>query len=199
MNIASIALTGFFVWSSVASSSVLTTQTAAVTIAEPVAPISIAPAKTISVMLTGYNAVPEQTDGDPFTTASGAYSNPEVIAAVSRDLRYGALPFGTVIALESHTSDNNCGFGVVEHLIGYRVVADQMHERWEKKIDVLLDEKDVVMIGVNGQSKKAVNPARALGKCRNITARVVGRIDIKEIPKSQSELAMRVERTLAAK
>ena len=198
MNIASIALTGFFVWSSVASSSVLTTQTAAVTIAEPVAPISAAPAKAISVMLTGYNAVPEQTDGDPFTTASGAYSNPEVIAAVSKDLRYGALPFGTVIALESNATDNNCGFGVVEHLIGYRVVADQMHERWEKKIDVLLDENDAVMIGVNGQSKKAVNPAKALGKCRNITARVVGRIDIKDMPKSQSELAMRVERTLAA-
>ena len=30
------------------------------------------------VTLTAYNAVPEQTDSNPFETASGAYSNPEV-------------------------------------------------------------------------------------------------------------------------
>lgn len=198
MHIATIALTGFFVWSSVATSSVLTTQTTPAALAEP-APLVAAPAKTVSVKLTGYNAVPEQTDEDPFTTASGAYSNPEVIAAVSRDLRYGELPFGTVIALEANSTNNNCGFTVVEHLIGYRVVADQMHPRWEKKIDVLFDENDVVTIGVNGQAKKAVNPAKALGKCSDITARVVGKIEIKEMPATQAELAMRVERTLATK
>lgn len=199
MHIASIALTGFFVWSSVATSSVLTTQTVTAPLAEPVAPLATAPAKSISVMLTGYNAVPEQTDSDPFTTASGAFSNPQVIVAVSKDLRYGALPFGTVIALEANSTDNDCGFPMVEHLIGYRVVADQMHPRWEKKIDVLLDEDAVVSIAVNGQPKKAINPAKALGKCRDITARVVGKVDIKDIPRTQAELAMRVEQTLASK
>jgi len=150
-------------------------------------------------MLTGYNAVPEQTDSDPFTTASGAYSNPEIIVAVSKDLRYGALPFGTIIALEAGKTDNDCGFDSVEHLIGYRVVADQMHERWEKKIDILLDEDDTVRIGINGQPKKAINPAKALGKCRNITARVVGKIAIKDIPQTQSQLALMVSRSLASK
>ena len=51
------------------------------------------------VTVTAYNAVPEQTDSDPFTTASGAYSNPEVVAARSQDLA-DKLPFGTIIELE---------------------------------------------------------------------------------------------------
>src|SRR5262245_5115403 len=42
--------------------------------------------ETHTVLMTGYNAVPGQTDGDPHTTASGARSNPEIIAARSRDL-----------------------------------------------------------------------------------------------------------------
>lgn len=143
---------------------------------------------THTVSMTGYNAVPEQTDGDPFTTASGAYSNPEVIAAVSKDLRYGDLPFGTVIALEYDGQSNNCGFNKVKHLIGYRVIADQMNPRFEKKIDILFDMEDTVMIAVNGQPAKPTNPARALGECRGVTASVVGKINIKDIPKTQAEL-----------
>ncbi len=143
---------------------------------------------THTVAMTGYNALPEQTDSDPFTTASGAYSNPEVIAAVSKDLRYGEMPFGTVIELTYDGKSNNCGFGAVEHLIGYRVIADQMNPRFEKKIDILFDHEDKVMIAVNGQPAKPTNPARALGECRGVTARVVGRIDIKDVPKTQTEL-----------
>jgi 3D (Asp-Asp-Asp) domain-containing protein len=198
MNLALTTLTGLFVWSSVATSSVLTNQTAPAPLAEQ-APLAAAPAKEVSVLLTAYNAVPEQTDSDPFTTASGAYSNPETIVAVSRDLRYGELPFGTVIALEYEGRSNSCGFSKVEHLIGYRVVADQMHPRWEKKIDVLLNEDDHVLIAVNGQPAKATNPARALGECRNVTARVVGKIAIKDIPETQGQLAAMVNRTLASK
>jgi hypothetical protein len=36
-----------------------------------------------NVTLTAYNAVAAQTDDSPFETASGAYSNPEVIAATA--------------------------------------------------------------------------------------------------------------------
>jgi 3D (Asp-Asp-Asp) domain-containing protein len=143
---------------------------------------------THTVSMTGYNALPEQTDSDPFTTASGAYSNPEVIAAVSKDLRYGDLPFGTVIELSYDGKSNNCGFRAVEHLIGYRIVADQMNARFEKKIDILFDQEDKVMIAVNGQLAKPTNPARALGECRGVTARAVGKIDIKDIPQTQTEL-----------
>lgn len=152
----------------------------------------LAAVSTHSVSMTGYNALPEQTDSDPFTTASGAYSNPEVIAAVSKDLRYGEMPFGTVIELSYDGKSNNCGFRAVEHLIGYRVIADQMNPRFEKKIDILFDQEDKVMIAVNGQPAKPTNPARALGECRGVTAKVVGRIAIKDIPNSQTELRMLV-------
>lgn len=199
MNLASIALTGFFVWSSVASSPVLTSPAPEEILPEPVPALAAAPAKTIPVRVTGYNAVPEQTDSDPFTTASGAYSNPEVVAAVSRDLR-GTLPFGTVIALEA--SDNltgqYCGWELVEHFVGYRVVADTMNARHSERIDILFAEDAMVDVRVNGGVKN-VNAAKALASCGGITARVVGKIDIKDIPETQAELAMRVEQTLAAK
>lgn len=196
MTLGSIALTGFFVWSNLglAASSTLPALTQAMPVAEALAD---APALTRTVKLTAYNAVPEQTDSTPFSTASGAYSNPEIVAARSRDLAE-EFPFGTVIALEAPVKSNNCGFGAVEHLIGYRVIADTMHERMTNKIDVLFDAEDTVMIGVNGQGKKATNPARALGIC-TVTARAVGKISIKDIPETQAELALRVEKTLAAK
>ena len=44
-------------------------------------PLSAAPSFTVT--LTAYNAVPAQTDSDPFTTASGMYSNPDLVAARS--------------------------------------------------------------------------------------------------------------------
>lgn len=192
MNIATIALTGFFVWSSFGGAATSTPSAPASPVAELMPRTG-----TYQVKLTAYNAVPEQTDSDPFTTASGAFSNPEVVAARSRDLA-AELPFGTVIALEAPVKSNSCGFKTVEHLIGYRVVADTMHERMTKKIDILFDASDVVMIGVNGQPKKSVNPARALGIC-TVTVRVVGKIDITEVPATQVELATIVGRTLASK
>ena len=198
MSIASIALTGFFVWSSVASSSVLTNRTAPAPLVEPV-PLAAAPAKTIPVRVTGYNAVPEQTDSDPFTTASGAFSNPEVVAAVSRDLK-ASMPFGTVIAIEAteSLSGKYCGWELVEHLVGYRVVADTMNARHSERVDILFANDALVNVRVNGGVRK-VNAAKALASCGGITVRVVGKVDIKNIPETQAELAMRVEKTLAAK
>ena len=137
-----------------------------------------------SVSLTGYNAVPEQTDSDPFTTASGAYSNPELIAARSVDLKE-ELPFGTVIefVIPEGKSTPPCGLSSVEHLVGLRVVADSMHPRKRNQIDILFDKGDKVQIG-----KKKVNPAVVLGVCEDIKIRVVGKIEIKDMPKNQTEL-----------
>lgn len=143
--------------------------------------------------MTSYNAVAAQTDGNPNITASGAWSNPEVVAARSRDL--GAeLPFGTVIKIERALADTpNCKFSSVEHLIGYRVIADTMHSRWTKKIDVLLDQRDTVMV-----EGRQVNPSRALGVCGQVTITVVGHVAIRDIPATQAELAaMFDEPTLA--
>ena len=52
-----------------------------------------------AVTLTAYNAVPAQTDANPLETASGMFSNPEIVAARSQNLA-DKLPFGTIIALD---------------------------------------------------------------------------------------------------
>jgi len=147
-----------------------------------------------NVKMTAYNAVPGQTDSDPYTTASGAYSNPEVVAARSRDLA-AKLPFGTVIAIERTAKDTpSCRYSKVEHLVGYRVIADSMNARIVNHVDVLMPTGRTV--AVDG---RMVNPGIALGKCDQVTVRVVGKVDIKNIPKTQTELVRLIEGTELAR
>jgi len=138
------------------------------------------------VALTAYNAVPAQTDGNPFETASGAFSNPEVVAARSRDLAE-ELPFGTIIELDGsqESSDGTCGFSVVAPRIGYRVIADTMNARFTDRVDVLLGTKANYATTDKGMK----NAAQVLGVCEGVTVRVVGHVDINRIPKTQAELA----------
>jgi len=152
-------------------------------------------APSILVTMTAYNAVVGQTDGDPTITASGAFSNPEVVAARSRDLAT-ELPFGTVIRIERTSKDTpNCRYSEVEHQIGYRVIADTMHSRWTKKVDILLDQDNTVSL--HGVER---NPGIVLGVCSNVTVTVVGSVDINRMPTSQAELAqMFGKATLALK
>lgn len=167
---------------------------AAVASTTPVAHLSapktaVAP-KAYSVFttkLTAYNAVPAQTDNHPFTTASGAFSNPEVVAARSVDLA-STLPYGTIIAIERKGSDTpSCNYTKVESQIGYRVIADAMNPRISNTVDVLLDQnKTVPFEGVQR------NPGRVLGFCGEVTIRVVGKIAVKDIPSTQAELAQMV-------
>lgn len=136
------------------------------------------------VTLTGYNAVPAQTDSDPLTTASGAYSDPDVVAARSLDLA-DELPFGTVIAVEpSATSTYDCGLALVGARIGLRVIADSMNPRMHNKVDILFDTEDTVE-----QWGMQRNAAKALGFCRGAQIRVVGHIDVTRMPKNQIELS----------
>ena len=156
------------------------------------APLEDLPAQadtpSFSVKLTAYNAVAAQTDGDPHITASGAFSNPEVVAARSRDLA-GILPFGTIIAIEGPaTPDNDCGYDLVASKIGYRVIADSMHSRKRSQVDILLDHAERVRA-----AGKTVDPAVALGICESASIRVVGFVNIKNMPKTQGELARLVE------
>ena len=138
-----------------------------------------------AVTLTAYNAVVAQTDGNPLETASGAYSNPEVVAARSQDFA-DELPFGTIIEIDgSNASKETCGYGVVAPIIGYRVIADTMNARYTKRIDVLFSTKSNYTFG-NGSVK---NAGMVLGICNGITVRVVGHVDINRIPKTQAELA----------
>lgn len=145
-----------------------------------------------TVKMTAYNAVPAQTDSDPFTTASGAYSNPEVVAARSVDLA-DDLPFGTVIEITPKSSSPTCGVSVVKNQLGLRVIADSMHSRKRNQIDVLLDDEQTVQVG-----NKQVNPAIVLGICDEVEVHVVGHIDIAEIPDTQTELQAAVRAAVLA-
>jgi 3D (Asp-Asp-Asp) domain-containing protein len=152
---------------------------------QPVAPVAPA-TPAYSVKLTAYNAVPGQTDDNPLETASGAYSNPEIIAARSQNLA-DKLPFGTIIALEGSniSSGNTCGFDAVAPLIGYRVVEDTMNARYTDRIDVLFSTDANVTL----PDGKVMNAANVLGICKGVTFRVVGYVDINHLPKTQAALA----------
>ncbi len=142
------------------------------------------PTYETQVTLTAYNAVESQTDADPTTTASGAFSDPDVVAARSQDLA-DELPFGTVIEIvpDEDSKDPNCGLGLVADRIGYRVIADAMHPRKRDQVDILLPARKDVTVG-----GRAVNAAVALGLCKDVTIRVVGRVDIDHMPKTQAQL-----------
>lgn len=138
-----------------------------------------------TVTLTAYNAVPEQTDNDPLVTASGAYSNPEVVAARSGNL-VDELPFGTIIEIVGpSTPNNNCGYNIVAPIIGYRVIADTMNARYTDRIDILFHTESNYKMA-DGKIK---NAGDVLGICSGASVRVVGNIGIKRIPKTQVELA----------
>ncbi len=143
---------------------------------------------TYTVSMTGYNAVPGQTDSTPDRTSIGAYTNPQTIAARSSDLA-DELPYGTVIEVlpNPNSTDPNCGLNVVQKSMGLRVIADAMHPRKRKQIDILFDTE--VKVRAAGRQ---VNRAVALGVCKDVTIRVVGSIDTKKMPKNQQELRLAV-------
>ena len=161
---------------------------------EEPSPSLVPPAKAavtkLTVKLTSYNAVPEQTDGDPTVTASGIPSNPEVIAARSHDLA-STLPFGTVIALYREADDTpGCQFNKVKHLIGYRIIADTTAARFKKRVDVQLDQTDKVTV-----DGRRVNPSLAMGVCSGVSVEVIGRLKLSQIPDTQLELRALVRAT----
>ena len=143
--------------------------------------------------MTAYNAVPEQTDSNPFETASGAYSNPEVVAARSQDLR-DELPFGTIIEIDGPTSkQNTCGYHVVSPILGYRVIADTMNVRYANRIDVVFGTKDRYLL----PDGRTMNAASLLGVCTGVSVQVVGFVDISnpnKLPKTQADVVAIVER-----
>ncbi len=145
---------------------------------------------TYAVTMTGYNAVPAQTDNNPTITASGAFANPQVVAARSQDLGK-ELPFGTIIEVEgpSKTPGGGCGYGIVQNDIGYRVIADTMNRKFTDRVDVLFATKDNYLLMGNGH---VLNAATIMGVCPAMRIRVVGFVNISNpanLPTSQAALA----------
>ena len=190
-----LALVGFLVLpvSATAPNPAVAAQTALT----PVGPTALvpsayakktAPAASFTAKLTAYNAVPGQTDNTPFTTAVGAYSNPEVIAARSRDLA-AKLPYGTIIKIERAAWDTpNCRYSQVEDQIGYRVIADAMNPRITNTVDVLMNQHQKVWV-----DGRMINPALAVGRCDAVSITIVGKVNVSDIPMTQAELASMVE------
>src|SRR3989338_6823797 len=154
-----------------------------------VPPPTVPVRRAYAVPLPAYNAVREQTDSEPLVTASGAYSNPEVVAARSQDLA-AELPFGTIIEIDgTAAAKRSCGYDIVKPLIGYRVIADTMHARYTDRIDILFSTKSNYTLA--GGSVK--NAGIVLGICNGAAVRVVGRVAVNRIPETQAELAALVK------
>jgi 3D (Asp-Asp-Asp) domain-containing protein len=171
------ALTGLLLLSSAATTSIQTPDWTKNAPPEPTY-------EYLTVAMSGYNAVVGQTDDTPFITASGAPTNSEITAARSRDLA-DELPFGTVIEIipGNATSTPSCELGAVQDSIGYRIITDTMNVRIHNHIDVLFGNKDKRFIG-----GRTLNAARAMGWCNGIDIRVVGHVDMSNLPTTQHEL-----------
>ena len=193
------ALVGFFASSGAIAA--LPAQAAAPAIAPaPVAPIAALPINppAYAVTMTAYNAVPAQTDSNPTITASGAFANPQVVAARSQDLGK-ELPFGTIIRIEgpSGKPGADCGYGVVGNDIGYRVIADTMNRKFTNRIDILFGTKDNYLLG----DGHVLNAANIMGVCPGMRIQVVGFVNISDpahLPTSQAALAALAERQTAS-
>lgn len=179
MELIATALMGLFLFPGLAPVGTTATTSVAVT---PMVVLTKVP--RIVVKVTSYNAVPSQTDGTPFITASGSYSNPQVVAARSRDLAE-SLPFGTIVSIEiPKKNSGTCGYGLVASQVGYRVIADTMNIHKHNQVDILLNQRNTVRVGQN-----MINPSVALGICHGMALRVVGHIRIRDMPRTQAELA----------
>jgi len=102
---------------------------------EPLPPLRPIPIPTVSVRLlevvrlgrvTYYNAVPEQTDSDPLTSACGP--NLERQVALSRDLFRTHYDCGTMVRV-----------WIEDGYLGEFTVWDTMHPRFENTLDILAD------------------------------------------------------------
>ena len=79
--------------------------------------------KILTVRSSAYSSTRDQTDNDPFTTASGSKVRDGIVAM-------NGVPFGTKIRIPEHFGDK------------IFVVEDRMHSRWGKKrVDIWMPSR----------------------------------------------------------
>lgn len=88
---------------------------------------------------TAYNSLPEQTSGDPFTTATGERTRFGIIA-VSRELLPKHIPYGSLVRIRDlgYFKDGR-GHGKYQAMLDaqdYFIVEDTLHMRKREQIDV---------------------------------------------------------------
>jgi len=94
---------------------------------------------TYRVRATGYNSHASQTDSTPFITATGARTQPGIIA-VSRDLLDEEIPYGSLVRLKDLGNfHNGRGHGKHQDFLDAQdifIVEDTLHWRKRNQIDV---------------------------------------------------------------
>lgn len=92
--------------------------------------------KTLTLNVTAYASVPEETDDTPFVTADGSYVHDGVVAT-------NILPFGTKIMIPS--------------LFGDKIftVNDRMNKRFMNNVDVWMNSKAAAVV-FGSQTAKVV-------------------------------------------
>ena len=79
--------------------------------------------RSLYITVTAYSSTPDQTSGDPLTTASGSHVRDGVIAA-------NFLPIGTQVRFPEHFENK------------IFVVEDRMHQRYWQKADIWMPTRD---------------------------------------------------------
>ncbi len=88
------------------------------------------PDRTVSVSMTAYNSLPEQTDGNPFETAMGTTTRRGIVAA-------NFVPLGTYIKIPELYGDE------------IFVVEDRMNARYTNRVDIWMENySDAMKFGV---------------------------------------------------
>ncbi len=79
--------------------------------------------RKLKVIVTGYSSTPDQTDSDPYITASGSYVRQGIVAA-------NFLPFGTKVRFPEVYGDK------------VFVVEDRMHPRKRYQVDIWFPSRE---------------------------------------------------------
>lgn len=101
---------------------------------------------TVVVTATVYQAKEQQCDSDPYTTAFGYKIDPSDpikhrYVAVSKDLEEIFQPGDSVLVTGTHPYNDTTRAVVYD---GMWIVADRMHPRWRKKIDLLISDDSFI-------------------------------------------------------
>jgi 3D (Asp-Asp-Asp) domain-containing protein len=93
--------------------------------------IALKAVKTLTLKVTAYASVPDETDDTPFITANGTYVHDGIVAT-------NLLPFGTKIKIPSLFGDK------------IFVVEDRMNQRMKNGLDIwMADRSEAIQFGAN--------------------------------------------------
>ena len=101
-----------------------------------------------TVVATGYNSLPSQTDSTPHITSTGKRTSFGIIAA-SRDLLTSAIPYGSLVRLSDlGTLSTGAGTGHYQDILetqNFFIVEDTMHARKRQQVDIWFAQYDTAI------------------------------------------------------